>query len=202
MKDANGTSHPATTDFLVSRTVLERHHHQHWDDRSAGKQSRWCFSLWRENIKIKSSPGSIKGWPLPMFSGREDMPNPPFQIGVSRNFWKSHTENACFFLLVFPYWKKVVVGRIKFLLKITSLLSGLPIVFDDGEWVNFRLFFGVLLLFMLRDITLYKTCRKNKIGSLKVQITNVLMKIMRNGGRDASIGVVEQKRVKMVEDWT
>ena len=86
------------------------------------------------------------------------------------------------------------------MLKITSLLSGLPIVFDDGEWVNFRLFFGVLLLFMLRDITLYKTCRKNKIGALKVQITNVLMKIMRNGGRDASIGVVEQKRVKMVED--
>ena len=66
------------------------------------------------------------------------------------------------------------------MLKITSLLSGLPIVFDDGEWVNFRLFFGVLLLFMLRDITLYKTCRKNKIGALKVQITNVLMKIMRN----------------------
>ena len=53
---------------------------------------------------------------------------------------------------------------------------------------------------MLRDITLYKTCRKNKIGALKVQITNVLMKIMRNGGRDASIGVVEQKRVKMVEE--
>ena len=80
------------------------------------------------------------------------------------------------------------------MLKITSLLSGLPIVFDDGEWVNFRLFFGVLLLFMLRDITLYKTCRKNKIGSLKVQITNVLMKIMRNGGRDASIGVRRAKK--------
>jgi len=59
-------------------------------------------------------------------------------------------------------------------------------VFDDGEWVNFRLFFGVLLLFMLRDITLYKTCRKNKIGALKVQITNVLMKIMRNGGVNCS----------------
>ena len=29
-----------------------------------------------------------------------------------------------------------------------------------------------------------------------------IMKIMRNGGRDASIGVVEQKRVKMVEEWT
>ena len=41
---------------------------------------------------------------------------------------------------------------------------------------------------------MYKTCRKNKIGALKVQITNVLMKIMRNGGRDASIGVVEQKK--------
>ena len=80
------------------------------------------------------------------------------------------------------------------ILKITSLLSGLPIVFDDGEWVNFRLFFGVLLLFMLRDITLYKTCRKNKIGALKVQITNVLMKIMRNGGRDASIGVRRAKK--------
>ena len=49
---------------------------------------------------------------------------------------------------------------------------------------------------------MYKTCRKNKIGALKVQITNVLMKIMRNGGRDASIGVVEQKRVKMVEELT
>ena len=80
------------------------------------------------------------------------------------------------------------------MLKITSLLSGLPIVFDDGEWVNFRLFFGVLLLFMLRDITLYKTCRKNKIGSLKVQITNVLMKIMRNGGRDTSISVRGAKK--------
>ena len=31
---------------------------------------------------------------------------------------------------------------------------------------------------------MYKTCRKNKIGALKVQITNVLMKIMRNGGRE------------------
>ena len=73
-------------------------------------------------------------------------------------------------------------------------------MFDDGEWVNFRLFFGVLLLFMLRDITLYKTCRKNKIGSLKVQITNVLMKIMRNGGRTHRSVYVEQKRVKMVEE--
>ena len=43
-------------------------------------------------------------------------------------------------------------------------------------------------------ITLYKTCRKNKIGALKVQITNVLMKIMRNGGRDASIGVRGAKK--------
>ena len=59
---------------------------------------------------------------------------------------------------------------------------------------KFCLFFGVLLLFMLRDITLYKTCRKNKIGALKVQITNVLMKIMRNGGRDASIGVRGAKK--------
>ena len=65
---------------------------------------------------------------------------------------------------------------------------------------KFCLFFGVLLLFMLRDITLYKTCRKDKIGALKVQITNVLMKIMRNGGRDISISIVEQKRVKMVEE--
>ena len=47
---------------------------------------------------------------------------------------------------------------------------------------------------MLRDITLYKTCRKNKIGALKVQITNVLMKIMRNGGCDASIGVRGAKK--------
>ena len=86
------------------------------------------------------------------------------------------------------------------MLKITSLLSGLPIVFDDGEWVNFRLFFGVLLLFMLRDITLYKTCRKNKIGALKVQITNVLMKIMRNGVVTHRSAYVEQKRVKMVEE--
>ena len=67
-------------------------------------------------------------------------------------------------------------------------------MFDDGEWVHFRLFFGVLLLFMLRDITLYKTCRKNKIGSLKVQITNVLMKIMRNGGCDALIGICRAKK--------
>ena len=86
------------------------------------------------------------------------------------------------------------------MLKITCLLSGLPIVFDDGEWVNFGLFFGVLLLFMLRDITLYKTCRKNKIGSLKVQITNVLMKIMRNGVVTHRSAYVEQKRVKMVEE--
>ena len=86
------------------------------------------------------------------------------------------------------------------MLKITSLLSGLPIVFDDGEWVNFRFFFGVLLLFMLRDITLYKTCRKNKIGALKVQITNVLMKIMRNGVVTHRSAYVEQKRVKMVEE--
>ena len=41
---------------------------------------------------------------------------------------------------------------------------------------------------------MYKTCRKNKIGALKVQITNVLMKIMRNGGRDASIGVRGAKK--------
>ena len=59
---------------------------------------------------------------------------------------------------------------------------------------KFCLFFGVLILFMLRDITLYKTCRKNKIGALKVQITNVLMKIMRNGGCDASIGVRGAKK--------
>ena len=54
---------------------------------------------------------------------------------------------------------------------------------------------------MLRDSTLYKTCRKNKIGALKVQITNILMKIMRNGGRDTntSISVRGAKKVKMVE---
>ena len=39
------------------------------------------------------------------------------------------------------------------------------------------------------NITLYKTCRKNKIGALKVQITNVLMKIL--------VIHVEQKRVKI-----
>ena len=65
---------------------------------------------------------------------------------------------------------------------------------------KFSFIFWCVTIVYVRDITLYKTCRKNKIGALKVQITNVLMKIMRNGGRDASIGVVEQKRVKMVEE--
>jgi len=65
---------------------------------------------------------------------------------------------SVFFTSVPILKKSCFVYESKFLLKITSLLSGipqkisgLPIVFDDGESVNFRLFFGVLLLFMLRE---------------------------------------------------
>ena len=51
---------------------------------------------------------------------------------------------------------------------------GLPIVFDDGEWINFCLFLVYYYCLWWENITLYKTCRKNKIAALKVQITNIL----------------------------
>mgnify|MGYP006957707982 CR=1 FL=1 len=62
------------------------------------------------------------------------------------------------------------------------------------------IFWCITIVYVERILHCTRHVEKNKIGALKVQITNVLMKIMRNGGRDASIGVVEQKRVKMVEE--
>ena len=79
-------------------------------------------------IRGQIKRGRCKGCSLPMFSGRDEMPNPPPPKSASAEiFRKSHTENACFFLLVFPYWKKVVVGRIKFLLKITPFSVVYPL---------------------------------------------------------------------------
>ena len=73
--------------------------------------------------------------------------------GAVKIFENPILKMPVFFLLVFPYWKKSCCRKnLKFLQNhLPSHLSGLPIVFDDGEWINFRLFFGLLLLFMLRE---------------------------------------------------
>ena len=70
------------------------------------------------------------------------------------------------------------------MLKITSLLRpspyGLPIVFDDGEWVNFVYFWCITIVYGERILHCTRHVEKNKIAALKVQITNIWMKIMRN----------------------
>ena len=65
-----------------------------------------------------------------------------------------------------------------------SPLSSLPIVFDDGEWINFCLFLVYYYCLWWENITLYKTCRKKqdcciKSTNYKYFVRNVVASIVR-----------------------